>query len=145
MVPLLIVTAVTAVARLVGLAWAPLDTCSTAAAVGLAVMFAFTAHVHFVEPRRSGMAFMVPPVFGKPEAWVAVTGVLEALGAVGLLVPPTRVAAAWGLAALLVVMFPANVHAARHLKGTPAVTMPLWARTLTQVWFIALCLIVALG
>lgn len=145
MVPLIIATVTTALARLLGLVWPPLESWAAAAAIGLAVMFGVTARAHFVEPRRTGMAFMVPPSLGKPELWVAVTGVLEAIGAIGLLVPPTRVAAAVCLALLLVLMFPANVRAATHLKGTPAVTMPLWARGLTQVWFVVLCAVVVLG
>ena len=44
---------------------------------------------------------------------MTVTGVLELLGAAGLLLPATRVAAAVCLLVLMLAMFPANVYAAR--------------------------------
>jgi uncharacterized membrane protein len=45
---------------------------------------------------------------------VTATGVLELLGAAGLLVPATAPAAATCLAIVLVALFPANVRAARE-------------------------------
>jgi uncharacterized membrane protein len=44
---------------------------------------------------------------------VTATGVLEFIGAIGMLLPQALAAAAYGLIALLVAMFPANVYAAR--------------------------------
>ena len=41
---------------------------------------------------------------------VLVSGVFEMLGAVGVLIPFTREAAGWGLIALLVAVFPANIQ-----------------------------------
>lgn len=72
---------------------------------------------------------------------VTVTGVLELLGAIGLLWPRTARYAGIGLAALLVVMFPANIVAAREgliVAGIEAT--PLWFRFLAQVAFISLLL-----
>jgi uncharacterized membrane protein len=74
----------------------------------------------------------------RPEQVVTVTGVLEFLGALGLLLPPLAPLAGTCLAALLVAMFPANVNAARRqvmIDGKPAT--PLWFRSLVQVFFIA--------
>jgi uncharacterized membrane protein len=49
------------------------------------------------------------------------TGGLEILGGLGLLVPKTRRTAAWGLVALLIAVFPANVYnrsrCDRHCAG----------------------------
>jgi uncharacterized membrane protein len=80
---------------------------------------------------------MVPSVFPRPELLVSVTGFLEVLGAVGLLVPATRSFAGIGLVLLLVAMFPANVAAARKqvpLRGKPPTPLPL--RLFLQLVFI---------
>lgn len=66
------------------------------------------------------------------------TGVLEVAGAVGLLLPATRFAAAMGLIALMLVMLPANINAARKqipLRGKAAT--PLWIRVPMQILFVA--------
>lgn len=59
---------------------------------------------------------------------IYVTGVLECAGAVGLLTRSLRLPAAWGLVALLVAMFPANVYAAISgvtLGGNPPTVLLL--------------------
>jgi uncharacterized membrane protein len=105
----------------------PLSDWQNAAACALALMFLFTASAHFTSTRRD-LISMVPSVFPRPELLVSVTGVLEVLGAVGLLVPATRSLAGIGLVLLLVAMFPANVAAARKgvpLRGKPPTPLPL--------------------
>src|SRR4051812_5258596 len=89
------------------------DSWPRAVAVGLAVMFVMTGAAHFAPGMRRDMIAIVPPGLPRPALLVTVTGVLELLGAAGLLYPPTRVAAAICLFLLMLVMFPANVHAAR--------------------------------
>jgi len=69
-----------------------------------------------------------------------VTGVFELLGAIGLLVPQTLPLATYGLIALLVAMFPANVHAAREglmVAGRRATPL-LWRLPLQVFWIAAL-------
>jgi uncharacterized membrane protein len=103
----------------------------------LATMFAFTAIAHFA-PMRKDLIAMVPPGLPRPDLLVFLTGVAELLGAAGLLFPPTRLWAACGLIALLVLMLPANVSAARRgtsLRGRPPT--PLWLRIPMQALFIA--------
>jgi uncharacterized membrane protein len=88
---------------------------------------------------------MVPRVFPRPRFMVYLTGVLEILGAVGLLVPVSRSFAGLGLVVLLVAMFPANVKAARKgiaLRGK--LPTPLWIRGPMQLLFIGMTLWVAL-
>ncbi|TDO86216.1 DoxX family protein [Enemella evansiae] len=146
MAPLLILLVTTGLARLVGWLWyAPLDGWSAAVALGLAAMFLVTGSAHFTPAKRRGMVMMVPPVLPRPELLVTITGILELAGAVGLLVPLTRGLAAGCLALLLVVMFPANWRAQTKFGQSPMVSMPLWARTLTQVVFLAACLVVVVG
>ncbi|GGP96799.1 DoxX family protein [Streptomyces roseolilacinus] len=116
----------------------------TAAADGLAVMLFCTAAAHFAPtavgpvPGRDELVAMVPPYVPFPALAVHATGVLEILGAVGLLRERTRRAAGAGLAVLFVLMIPANVHAAVDgipLNGEPAT--PLWFRIPEQLLFIA--------
>jgi uncharacterized membrane protein len=114
----------------------PLSDWRNAAACALALMFLFTASAHFTSTKRDLVA-MVPSVFPRPELLVSVTGFLEVLGAVGLLVPATRSFAGIGLVLLLVAMFPANVAAARKqvpLRGKPPTPLPL--RLFLQLVFI---------
>lgn len=108
-----------------------------AARVGIAVMFLFTAASHFSSLKHDLAAMIPPPLTG--ALWVIyVTGLLEGAGAIGLLIPGARRMAAWGLVALLVALFPANVYAA--LSGVTlggAAATPLWFRTPLQVFWIA--------
>src|SRR5436305_4623487 len=85
----------------------------TALRIGLAAMFLLTASAHWGK-RRLDLIRMVPAAFPRPDLIVTITGLLELLGAAGLLLPATSGAAAACLAALLLAMFPANVRAARH-------------------------------
>ncbi|MFI9011380.1 DoxX family protein [Actinosynnema sp. NPDC053489] len=143
MAPLIVLVVVTGLARLAGLAVAWFDSWPHAVAVGLAAMFLLTGSAHFTGPRRDRLVAMVPPGLPNAAGLVTLTGVLELAGAVGLLVPPTSRVAAACLAVLLVVMFPANVHAAR--AGTGVKTMPLPVRTLVQLVFLVAAAVVVIG
>lgn len=147
MAPLLALLAGFAMARLAGsLGVDALDGWHPALRVGLALMFVLTGVAHFTAPRRAGLVAMVPPALPRPELLVTITGVAELAGALGLLVPGTARWAAAGLALLLVVMFPANVSAARRrlaLAGRPVT--PLLPRTVLQLVFLAATLAVAFG
>lgn len=104
----------------------------------LAVMFIFTGIAHFTK-MKNDLARMVPGIFPRPMLFIYVTGMLEFAGAVGLLFPRLRAAAACSLIVLLIAMFPANVKAARdrlNLGGRPAT--PLWLRIPMQLLFIGL-------
>lgn len=104
---------------------------------GLAAMFLFTASAHWGKQRAELIA-MVPRAFRRPDLMVSVTGVLEILGAVGLLIPAIAPVAAACLAVLLIALFPANIRAARKrltIGGRPATALPL--RTLLQLFFLA--------
>jgi hypothetical protein len=79
-------------ARLVG--WLGVDFVDNwpkAIAIGLAAMFVLTGVAHFVNPLRRDMVAIVPPRLRAAGVLVTLTGVLELIGAVGLLYPPTRV------------------------------------------------------
>jgi uncharacterized membrane protein len=104
----------------------------------LAVMFVVTATAHFNKMKHD-LARMIPAHFPQPLVLVYITGVLELMGALGLLLPQFRTLAATCLIALLVGMFVANVNAAGKgvtLRGKPPT--PLWLRAPMQIFFIAL-------
>ncbi|QGV81456.1 DoxX family protein [Streptomyces ficellus] len=114
---------------------------------GLAVMLVFTASAHFVPsglgpmPGHHDLVAMVPPFVPFPRLVVYATGVLELLGAAGLVLEATRRAAGLGLAVLFVLMLPANIYAAVEgvsVNGKPAT--PLWFRIPEQVLFIGVAL-----
>jgi len=79
--------------------------------LGPAALFVTAGVLHFVIP--GFFERIVPPWLPDwlpgPSALVAVSGVAEVAGGLGLLLPATRRASAWGLLALLVAVFPANV------------------------------------
>ena len=104
----------------------------------LIVMFIFTATAHFNKMKHD-LARMIPPYFPRPLLLIYITGVLELLGAAGLMLPQFRRLAGICLIALLVGMFVANVNAAQKgvtLRGKPPT--PLWLRAPMQVLFVAL-------
>jgi uncharacterized membrane protein len=147
MAPLITLVAGSGLARLIGLVGVDaLDGWWPALRVGLALMFVLTGLAHFGLGRRDDLIAMVPPGLPHPGLLVTATGVLEFAGALGLLLPATARLAAACLALLMILMFPANVSAARRrvqLGGRTAT--PLALRTPMQVVFVAAAVAVALG
>jgi len=136
MLPLLVMSVSILLSRALGAGGLlPVGSWAAATRVGLAVMLLFTASAHFTK-MKADLARMVPPALPRPELLVAVTGVLEIAGAVGLLIPSTASIAAYALIALLIAMLPANVNATKTgvtLRGRPAT--PLLLRIpLQMVW-----------
>ncbi len=110
----------------------------------LAGMFLLTSSAHWGR-RRQDLVRMVPPFFAHPGLIVSVSGVLEILGAAGLMVPSTARYAAAGLCLMLLAMFPANVYAARrHLSIGGKRVMQLVPRTILQIVFVAATAVVFL-
>lgn len=74
---------------------------------------------HFAHP--DVYVSIMPPDLPWHDELVVLSGVAEV--ALGLLALPARTAplAGWGLVALLVAVFPANVHMARHPELYPAI------------------------
>jgi uncharacterized membrane protein len=133
-------------ARLVG--WLGVDYVNSwpqAAAVGLAAMFVVTGVAHFVNPLRRDMIAIVPPRLPAPGLLVTTTGVLELVGAAGLLYPPTRVAAAVCLFVLMLVMFPANIYASRMPSPPKSMASRLDVRTAEEVVYLAAAVVVGVG
>ncbi|MEU4474748.1 DoxX family membrane protein [Micromonospora sp. NPDC023888] len=147
MAPLIALIVGTALARLAGLAGSTaLDGWHPALRVGLALLFVLTGVAHFAGRRRADLIAMVPPRLPRPALLVTLTGVLELVGAVGLLIPATARLAAAGLALLMLAMFPANVSAARRkltLAGRPVTPLP--QRTVLQIVFVATATVISFG
>ncbi|HEY9661142.1 MAG TPA: DoxX family protein, partial [Allocoleopsis sp.] len=71
----------------------------------LAVCIIVVGITHFIRPDQ--YARIVPPELPAPIALVYISGVFEILGGIGLMIPFVSVAAAWGLIALFIAVFPA--------------------------------------
>jgi uncharacterized membrane protein len=65
---------------------------------------------------------IMPPYLPWPLALVYISGVAEVVLGALLLFPTWTVMAGWGLIALLVAVFPANVHMAMHPELYPSVS-----------------------
>ena len=101
---------------------------------------------HFANPEP--FVKIVPAWLPAPTALVLLSGLFEVLGGVGLLVARVRVAAAWGLVALYVAVFPANVNMALHeiqLGASPLPVWAMWARLPFQFVFVATAVWLARG
>jgi uncharacterized membrane protein len=108
-------------------------------------LFTFTGTLHFIHAQSFRQ--IVPPGFPSPAALVAISGVCEIAGGLGLLWRPVRRLAGWGLIALLIAVFPANIYMVINPQGTADGSIPLWilwARLPVQgviiawVWLVAL-------
>lgn len=77
---------------------------------------------HFTNP--GFFRQIVPPVLPAPGLLVALSGLAEIVLGLGVMVPATRRVAAWGVIALLVAVFPANVYQALH--NPTLVDPPAW-------------------
>ncbi|WP_417595225.1 hypothetical protein [Parasphingorhabdus sp.] len=83
--------------------------------IAFAMAFAFFAVGHFV--KTDSMAAMLPSFVPQKTMIIYATGVLEALLAIGLLVPFLRKQAGLACIAVLVLFFPANIYAALNGAG----------------------------
>ena len=142
MIPLVVMLFAWVAFRLLGASGLINSTGTAAGALryALAMMFTLTASAHFLPTTRPDMIRMVPPGLPSPEILVTLTGLLELAGATGLLLSATTTVAAYWLIALLVVLFPANVHAARAgLEFAGHAATPLvWRLPLQLFWIGAL-------
>jgi uncharacterized membrane protein len=78
---------------------------------------------------------IMPPDLPNPEWLNVISGLAEILLGVYVLEPRTRVLAAWGIIALLIAVFPANLYAAVENVGD--VGTAGWVRLPFQIVFIA--------
>ena len=107
----------------------------------MAFMLFFTAMGHFLFP--VGMAAMIPSIFPMKTEIVYITGVMEILFGLGLLIPKTAKITAWLLILFFLAILPANIYAVMENinfqtgeTDGPGVGY-LWFRIPLQVFFIA--------
>lgn len=78
----------------------------------MAALYVAAGLNHFLRP--DVYMPMMPPYLPAHRELVLLSGFAEIVLGVAVLIRPLRRAAAWGLIALLVAIFPANVHIALH-------------------------------
>ena len=108
--------------------------------IAASAVFLSSGTLHFLKPAI--FVEIVPPALPFPGALVALSGAAELAGALGLQLPRTRRAAAAGLIALLVAVFPANVYmfvaherfAALAPSWVLLARLPLQALLIAWVW-----------
>ena len=104
----------------------------------LAALFIMAGVSHFQHPHE--FEKIVPPALPAPLTLVYVSGIFEILGGLGILLESTRFVAGWGLVALLLAVFPANIYMALSgvkIFGFPSQPWMAWARLPLQFVFIA--------
>jgi len=103
----------------------------------VAGFFTFAGVGHFTNTEF--FVAIVPPYLPAAYELVYISGVFEILGGIGVLVPATRRFAGYGLLALLVAVYPANIHMALHPEQFPDVPASgLYARLPVQFIFAAI-------
>ena len=84
----------------------------------LAIFMIVAGTMHFVNPEF--FLKIVPPYLPFHKELVLVSGVCEILLGVLLLIPKCSQLAAWGIIALLLAVFPANIYLYQHQDILPA-------------------------
>jgi len=109
--------------------------------IAMSVMLVFTSIAHFAFSK--GMTLMMPSFFPLKKQIVWSTGLLEVFGAIALLVPAWRSAAAIALIVFFILIIPANINAAIKKVDYQKANYEgsginyLWFRVPLQVFFIA--------
>jgi uncharacterized membrane protein len=89
----------------------------------MAAFFLFAGIMHFKKPKF--FLRIIPPILPFKEALNYISGAAEIIFAIMLVIPATTILAAWGIIALLIAVFPANVY---HLMAKGAgMKVPIWA------------------
>ena len=95
----------------------------------LVAFFTFTGVMHFLRPRFF-KAIVPPAIEAQKREVVAISGAAEVAGAALVLHPASRRLGRWWLLALLLAVFPANIHMAvspEQIRGLDMRKFPRWA------------------
>jgi uncharacterized membrane protein len=103
----------------------------------LAILFIAVGILHFARPEP--FVSIVPDYLPQPLLLVWISGVCEIAGGIGLLWTRSRRLAAFGLIALLIAVFPANINMATNniTFGGKIPEVALWLRLPLQFVLIA--------
>jgi len=96
----------------------------------LAALMVGAGVMHFLNP--SFFVKIVPPYLSFHRELVAVSGAIEILLGVLLIISNTSRLAAWGVIALLIAVFPANIYVFQHQEIVPASPLIHLIRLLLQ-------------
>ncbi len=92
-----------------------------------ALFFVAGGFNHFVNPPF--YLKIMPPYLPWHYELVILSGIAEAVLGIALLIPKTSRLAAWGIIALLIAVFPANLHMTMHPELYPEIpVIALWIR-----------------
>jgi len=103
----------------------------------MAAFYIYAGYSHFKKP---WFFYKITPPILKPweKPINVIVGVAELAGGIGLLIPQTRVAAAWGIILLLIAVFPANIYMLTSKGAGMKIKMWfLWLRLPFQLVFLA--------
>ena len=81
----------------------------------MAIAYIFAGYNHLANP--AFYLAIMPPDLPNPEWLNVISGLAEIVLGVFLLEPRTRIYAAWGIIALLIAVFPANMYVATQNVG----------------------------
>lgn len=96
----------------------------TGARITLAALYALAGVAHLKRP--AGFVAITPDWVPAPALVVALTGVAELAGAIGLMIPPLRRAAGIGLALYALCVWPANLNHAMNDIALGSVHLSWW-------------------
>ena len=106
-----------------------IDTLKLTARIVIGGFFISVGIHHFVDP--TPYLAIMPPYLPAHLELVYISGVFEILGGLGLMMIRYRTIAAWGLIALLIAVYPANIHMLInevYLPDMPREKWLLWLR-----------------
>ena len=108
--------------------------------IAMAAMLLLTAGAHFGFDK--GMAMMIPGFIPYKLELVYLTGIIEAVAAIGLLIAKYQYKTAWFLVAFFILLLPFNIYACLNHVNIETATFDgddvnyLWFRVPLQVFFI---------
>lgn len=90
----------------------------------MGILYILAGLNHFRIPRM--YIRIIPPVFPSPKVLNAIAGFGETILGILLLLPAISQWAAWGIIALLIAIFPANVY--MYIDDKASLKLPKWLR-----------------
>ena len=98
-------------------------------------MYIFAGLAHFWKPKA--YVKIMPPYIPYHLFMVYLSGVLEVLFGALVMIPETQTIGAWGIIAVLIGVFPANIDMLVRYKGKKLWwKVSLWLRLPVQLWLI---------
>lgn len=102
--------------------------------IALTMFLVFAGLMHFVQPEF--FLKIMPPYLPFPLELVLISGAFEVLLGMSLWIPRLSRVAAWGIIALMLAVFPANIYLFQHQEILPAPPLVHLLRLPMQAVFI---------